>query len=31
VLFQVRDVPDYFDPRVHIIQINLQSPQKGIS
>jgi hypothetical protein len=30
VLFQVRDVPDFYDPRVHILQVNLQSPQKGI-
>jgi hypothetical protein len=29
--FQVRDVPDYHDPRVHIVTINLQSPHKGIS
>ena len=30
-LFQVRDVPDYFDPRVHIIQINLKGPTSGIT
>lgn len=30
MLFQVRDVPDFYDPRLHIIQINLQSPEKGI-
>jgi len=31
IQFQVRDVPDYFDPRVHIIQINLQTPSSGIA
>jgi hypothetical protein len=30
IRFQVRDVPDYFDPLSPGYQINLQSPQKGI-
>jgi|SRR5215472_3265059 len=28
--FQIRNVPDYFDPRVHIITIDLISTHKGI-
>lgn len=31
VTFQIRNVPTYFDPILHTIQINLQSPQKGIT
>ena len=30
VMFQVRDVPDYFDPLSPGYMINLQSPDKGI-
>jgi len=30
VRFQIRDVPDYFDPLSPGYTINLQSPQKGI-
>ena len=30
ILFQVRDVPDYYDPLVPIITVNLQSPHKGV-
>lgn len=30
VLFQIHDVPDYFDPLSPGYQINLQSPNKGV-
>lgn len=30
ILFQVRDVPDYFDPLSPGFWINLQSPDKGV-
>jgi len=30
VKFQIRDVPDYFDPLSPGFQINLQSPHKGV-
>ena len=29
--FQVRDVPDYFDPRIHMVTINLISRHKGVT
>lgn len=31
VALQVRDVPDYFDPLIPMITINLQSPHKGVT
>ncbi len=30
IMFQIRDVPDYFDPLSPGYMINLQSPDKGV-
>ena len=30
ITFQIRDVPDYFDPLSPGYMINLQSPEKGV-